>query len=199
VTVECRPSCCGRCGTDLTDVSAKLLGTSQVVELPPIQPLIIEARRYQVTCPRCAHHQPADYPPGLGSQRTFSARIEALVCYLYHVQHVSYQRLEKLIEQVFGVHISQGAVANIIRRAAGKLQPQAERIRQAIRASPVIGCDETGARVDGHNQWQWVFATPQASYHLIAPSRGSQTIEQVLGEAEPEVWVSDCFSTHPRS
>jgi len=92
------------------------------------------------------------------------------------------------------VHISQGAIANIIRRAAGKLQPQAERIRQAIRASPVIGCDETGARVDGHNQWQWGFETTEASYHLIAASRGSETIEQVLGKAEPEVWVSDCFS-----
>ncbi len=48
--------------------------------------------------------------------------------------------------------------------------------------------------VEGHNQWQWVFETPQASYHLIATSRGSKTIEQVLGEAEPEVWISDCFS-----
>ena len=151
-----------------------LLGTSQVVELPPIQPLIIDARRYQVTCPRCAHHQQADYLTGPGPQQTFSARIEALVCYLHHVHHVSYQRPEKLMDQVFGLQISQGAVANIIRRAAGKLQPQAERIRQAIRASPVIGGDETGARGDGRNHWQRVFETPQASYHLMATSRGKQ-------------------------
>ena len=194
VTVECRPHRCGRCGADLTDVPATLIGTSQVVELPPIQPLIIEARRYQVTCPRCAHHQQADYPPGLGPQRTFSARIEALVCYFHHVQHVSYERLQKLLGQVFGLAISQGTIANIIRRAARKLQPQAEKIRVTIRASPVIGCDETGARVDGHNQWQWVFETPQASYHLIVPTRGSQVIKETLGEAQPQVWVSDCFS-----
>lgn len=193
-SVECRPHRCGRCGVDLTDAPAKLIGTSQVVEIPPVEPVVIEARRYQVTCPRCAHQQQADYPPGTGPQRTFSARIEALVCYLHHVQHISYQRLQRLMSHVFGLAISQGAIANIIRRAAGKLRPEAERIRQAIRASPVIGCDETGARVDGHNQWQWVFETPQASYHLMATSRGSQTIEQVLGEAEPEVWVSDCFS-----
>jgi len=165
-----------------------------VVELPPTKPLIIEARRYQVTCPACAHQQEADYPPGLGPQRTFSARIEALVCYLPHIQHVSYQRLQKLMAHVFGLSISQGAIANIIRRAASKLQPQAQKIRATIRASPVIGCDETGARVDGHNQWQWVFETPQASYHLIVPTRGSQAIEETLGKAEPQVWVSDCFS-----
>ncbi len=165
-----------------------------MVELPPIKPLVIEARRYQVTCPRCAHHQQAHYPPGLGPQRTFSARIEALVCYLHHVQHVSYERLQKLMGQVFRLSISQGAIANITRRAAGQLRPEAERIRQAIRASPVIGCDETGAGVDGHNQWQWVFETPQASYHLIVPTRGSQAIKETLGEAEPQVWVSDCCS-----
>ncbi len=118
LTGECRPHRCARCGADLTDVPAKLLGTSQVVELPPTKSLIIEARRYQVTCPACAHQQEADYPPGLGPPRTFSARIEALVCYFHHVQHVSYERLQKLMGQVFGLSISPGAIANIIRRAA---------------------------------------------------------------------------------
>jgi len=165
-----------------------------VVELPPVKPVVIEARRYQVTCPACAEQQAAQYPPGLEPERTFGAGIQALVCYLHHVQHISYHRLEKLMRQVFGLDLSQGAIANLMRRAAGTLQPQAQKIRESIRASPVIGCDETGARVDGRNRWQWVFETEQASYHVIVPTRGSQTIEQVLGEAEPEVWVSDCFS-----
>jgi transposase len=83
------------------------------------------------------------------------------------VQHISYERLQQVMAQVFGLDISQGAIANIIRRVSRCLQPRAERIRESIRASPVIGCDETGARVDGNNRWQWVFETPQASYHDI--------------------------------
>jgi len=83
-----------------------LLGTSQVVELPSIQPLIIEARRYQVTCLACAHQQEADYPLGLEPKHTFSGRIEALVCYLHHSQPVSYQGLQRLMEHVFGLVIS---------------------------------------------------------------------------------------------
>jgi len=194
VIIACRPAHCQRCGADLSQAPAKLLGSSQVVELPRLQPVVIEARRYQVACPVCAHQQGAQYPSGLEPQRTFGPSIETLVCYFHHCQHVSYERLQQLLSQVFGLTISQGAMANIIRRAAGKLQPQAEKIRVTIRASPVIGGDETGARVDGHNQWQWVFETPQASYHLIVPTRGSQAIEQTLGAAEPQVWVSDCFS-----
>jgi len=194
VIIECRPSRCGRCGADLSRMPGKLVGSSQVVELPPIKPLVIEARRYQVTCRLCRQRQAAQYPPGLEPERTFGTGIQALVCYFHHIQHVSYERLQKLMSQVFSLHLSQGAIANLLRRGAGTLQPQAEEIRETIRASPVIGCDETGARVDGRNRWQWVFETAQASYHVIVPTRGSQTIEQVLGEAQPQVWISDCFS-----
>ncbi|MEA3401443.1 MAG: IS66 family transposase [Armatimonadota bacterium] len=88
---------------------------------------------------------------------------------------------------------------NIVRRLAENLQPRPERIRRSIRASPVIGCDETGARVDGTNRWQWVFETPQASYHLIADSRGSRVIDDVLGDVKPQVWVSDCFSVQMKA
>jgi transposase len=90
--------------------------------------------------------------------------------------------------------LSQGAIANIIARAAVGLQPAAEAIGEQVRASPVIGSDETGARVDGLNQWQWVFETAQASFHLIVPSRAAGVITDFMGDGAPEVWVSDCFS-----
>jgi hypothetical protein len=72
-------------------------------------------------------------------------------------------------------------------RPAAKLQPQAEALGEQVRTSPVIGSDETGARVDGVNHWQWVFETPQASFHLTAPSRAAQLIADSVGEAKPDV------------
>jgi len=163
ITLECRANRCDDCGADLSDVPGRQVGSSQVVEIPPVQPVVIEARRCEVTCPHCGHHQQAEYPSGLEPHRMFGSRIEALVAYLYHVQHISYERLQRLMAQVFGLQISQGAIANIVRRVAKSLRPRAHRIRSSIRASPVMGCDETGARVDGNNHWHWVFETPQAS------------------------------------
>jgi len=49
-------------------------------------------------------------------------------------------------------------------------------------------------RVDGVNDWQWVFQTPQASDYVIDKSRGTQVITEVMEEEVPEVWVSDLFS-----
>jgi len=45
VIVECQPTCCDHCGAELVQAPGRLLGTSQVVEIPPVQPLVIEARR----------------------------------------------------------------------------------------------------------------------------------------------------------
>lgn len=192
--VECRPTSCDRCGADLPQDGGWLLGTSQVVEIPPVQPVVIEARRYGCACSGCGHRQAAPYPAGLEPQRVFGPHLEALVCYFHHVQHVSYERLASLFRGLFRLTLSQGAIANIIARAASKLQPQAQAILEQVRASPVVGSDETGARVDAVNHWQWVFETAQASYHLIAPSRAARVIADFMGEARAEVWLSDCFS-----
>ncbi len=194
VIVECRAASCDHCSADLPQAGGRLLGTSQVIEIPPVQPVVIEARRYGCACPNCGCRQAAEYPAGLEPQRVFGPRLEALVCYFHHVQHVSYERIAALFRGLFGLTLSQGAVANIIARAAAELQTEAEAIGEQVRASCVIGCDETGARVDGLNQWQWVFETAQASFHLVAPSRAARVIADFMGDAMPQVWLSDCFS-----
>ena len=63
-----------------------------------------------------------------------------------------------------------------------------------MRGSPVINSDETGARVNGRPQYQWTFQTPEASYHLIAPTRGGEVIDAFLDGVEPEVWGSDLYA-----
>jgi len=52
-----------------------------------------------------------------------------------------------------------------------------------------VASDETSARVEGHNWWQWVLLSSTAVYHLIVDSRGAAVLADFLGEAKPEVWV----------
>jgi transposase len=92
------------------------------------------------------------------------------------------------------LEISPGALVNSVRRVGEQLEERAEEIREEVRESAVVGSDETGARVNGRNEWEWVFTTDQVSYHIIVPSRASTVIDEVMGEAQPEVWVSDLFS-----
>ncbi|MEG4519542.1 MULTISPECIES: IS66 family transposase [unclassified Microcoleus] len=60
-----------------------------------------------------------------------------------------------------------------------------------MRRAKLISSDETSARVNGQNQWEWVFQNPDVCLHVIRPSRGTGVINEVLGEHRPDIWVSD--------
>ena len=199
VIIECKVESCGDCGADLSQASHCELGRSQVIEIPAVEPVVVEAIRYGCHCPACGAEQVAAYPEGLEPQRVFGNRIETIVTYLHQVQHVSYKRLQVLLHVLFGLVVSSGALVNIARRAAAKLEPTVAEIRQNVQASAVVLSDETGARVNGKNQWQWVFIGQEATYHVIANSRSSQVIQDVMGDAVPLVWVSDLFSAQGKA
>jgi transposase len=194
VVVECRPSACAGCGEPLPQTGGRRVGRSQVIELPPFEPVVIEAWQYAVTCARCGVRTAGAYPSGLEPRRTFGPGVEALLSYLHERHHVSYERLVELGRDVFGLAISQGGVENALRRLVERARPTYAAIRETVRGSPVINSDETGARVDGQAHHQWVFQTPEASYHVIAPSRGGEVIAAFLDGVEPEVWGSDLYA-----
>jgi transposase len=191
--VLCQPTHCAGCGADLAGAPHERVGTSQVVELPPVQPVVLEAGRYAATCSACGATTSAEYPAGFEPTRVFGPHLEALWTYFHEQHHVSYARLARLGRDLWQLGISQGALANALWRVAQRLRPQATRIGDDVRASPVIGSDETSARVDGRTHWQWVFQTPTASYHVIAPRRNGAVVQDFLGDAEPQTWVSDLY------
>ena len=191
--VLCQPTHCRQCGHTLAAAPQERVGQSQVVELPPLQPVVLEAWRYAATCPHCGATTTAEYPAGFEPTRVFGPHLEALWTYLHEQHHVSYARLAALGRDLWQLTVSQGALANALRRAAWRLQPQAATIREQVRASPTIGSDETSARVNGRTHWQWVFQTPTASYHVIEPRRNGDVVCAFLGDARPPTWVSDLW------
>jgi transposase len=194
VVVACRPRACGGCGELLPQTGGRRVGRSQVTELPPFEPVVIEAWQYAATCARCGAQTTGTYPAGLEPWRTFGPGVEALLSYLHERHHVGYARLVELCRDVFGLRISQGGVEHALRRLVERARPTYAAIRETVRGSPVINSDETSARVAGRTQWQWTFQTPEASYHLIAPSRGGDVIDAFLDGVEPEVWGSDLYA-----
>lgn len=192
--VELRTERCPACHANLQNAKAVLVDVAQITELPEPKARVIEVRHYEVTCPGCGQvHRPSP-PPGLEVDRTFGARMEATVVYYRQEQHMSYERTQFALRDLHQVNISQGGIDRIMRRAGKAAQTQALGIQEAVRQSRVVNSDETGARVNGRNWWQWVFCTPTAILHITKPSRGAQVITDVMGENEVEVWGSDCLA-----
>ncbi len=192
--IEARASQCAACGTDLRTVPPQTIVRRQIVELPVIRPRVIETQQHEILCPHCHTVQRGPLPEGLEASRHFGPRLEATVTYLQHQQHMSYERTQDTLAELFGVALSEGGPACILERAGQAAQQQAETIRHQVVASPVVGSDETGARVNGGTWWQWVFVSATAIYHVIRPSRGEDVIWAVLGDQRILTWVCDCWA-----
>ena len=184
---------CATCRVNLLDQVPVNIIRRQITELPEIKPLVIETQQYEVICPCCGELQRGQLPEGLKSGRCFGPRLEALVTVLHHEHHIGFERLTRLCGEVFNLRLSEGGAVAIVKRAGQAVLAEAKRIGEQVRQSAVIGSDETSARVQGRNWWQWVFVSEAGEYHLLMPSRGYEVIETFMDECEAEVWVCDCW------
>ena len=191
--LEARVSTCAGCGADLRAVTPERVVRRQVTELPVLKPVVIETQQHEVCCPACQLRQRGDLPAGLEAERWLGPRLEALITYLHQVHHVGFERLQTVLLDVFGVSLSTGGEVAVVERAGAAAGPEAAVIGEQVRASAVIGSDETSSRVKGRNHWEWVFVSLAGVYHLIRLSRGQDVIADFMGERRAQVWLSDCW------
>ena len=184
---------CDQCGADLQHLPPTRTLRRQIVELPELQAVILETQQEEVVCPCCQHTQTGVLPEGLEATRQFGPRLEALVTYLHHEHHVSFQRVQGILRDLLHLDLSAGGAVAMLERAGAAAQPEAEAIGEAVRHSSVIGSDETSARVKGRNWWEWVFESQAGEYHVIVPRRGFDVIEAFMQQARANVWRSDCW------
>jgi len=184
---------CGYCLADLTGVQPEDFERRQITELPTAKPIVIETRRHLTTCPHCLTLNRPILPEGLQAERCFGPNLEATVVFYKQTQHLSYERIVETMRDLHGVNLSEGAVAQILERAGQKAAPAAETIKEQIIKDQVIKSDETSARVEGRNYWQWVFIGASGVYHTIVPTRSASEIATVMGKSRVEAWVCDCY------
>ena len=198
--IESTVKTCQDCGTEITRSEQQLMERYDKIDLPPIVPIVTRVERYGCRCPQCGVPQLAAVPAGLEPGSPFGNRIAALVTTMRYSHGISYGRMHQMLGEVFGLAMSQGAIANLLSRVKAQLQSEVDGILEVLRSARLVGSDETSARVNGKNQWEWVFQNEQVCFHLIRPSRGGDVIGEVMADHRPQVWVSDLFSaqkTHP--
>jgi transposase len=186
-------SSCPHCRTAMSEAEQHLVERYDKIELPPVKPVVTRVERHGGTCRCCGAHVVAPVPQGLEPGSPFGVRIAALAIYLRYVQAVSYQRLSRFFADISGLDISEGALANLFLRSKPRFDDRVVAILERLRASRLIASDETGARVNGRNEWEWVFQNDALCLHVIRPSRGRAVVREVLAGHRPQVWVSDLF------
>ena len=96
---------------------------------------------------------------------------------------ISDGRMQQMLSEVSGLEISQGGIANLMSRVKDQLQSEVDRILAALRRARLVCSDETSDRVNGKNQWEWVFQNEHMCFHIIRASRGGDGIQAVMAIA----------------
>jgi transposase len=200
--VEHHPDACRRCGTLLRGEDPAPL-RHQVIEIPPITPLVIEHRLHRLVCPCCSTSTCATLPADVEASH-YGPRLSALVGLLGSAFPLSFSKTQALLDQLLGVEISRGAIATIRERLSSALaEPMAE-VLEAARQQPVAYVDETGAptgNADGNNPtgkrgWQWVMVTAVVTVFIQGLSRSTAAAIELLGSTFGGIVVSDRFSAY---
>jgi transposase len=191
---------CPQCGAEVSEAGQSLQAVYDKIELPPVKPIVTRVEQYGGRCAGCGQPYVAPVPAGMEPGTPFGASVQSLATYLRYTHAISYERLSALLAQVFGLDISEGGLANLFQGVKGRLDQRVADILTRLRSSRLICSDETSARVNGRQQWEWVFQNAQVCIHVIRPSRGQGVIQEGLGTHRPTIWVSDLYSaqkTHP--
>jgi len=193
--VDAKLTSCPKCEAAFPDASQTPQQVYERIELPPIRPDVTQVRLFGGRCACCGERVTAEAPVGLEQGSPFGPSIAALVVYLHYAHAISMERLVGLMDELFSLTISEGAINNILARAREPLVGAAAAIEKVVLNSPVVCSDETSARVNRKNWWEWVFVTTVAVLHMIKPSRGKAVVTALFGEIRPEVWVSDMLGS----
>ena len=184
---------CPECGKPLDMDTATVIATRQVVALPvPIAPEVFNHLQMQVKC-SCGHCCKGKFPEKVNVPVSYGPNIMALTSYLSTYQNVPFKRLTRLYETIFGLHISEGSVSNMLNAMRKLSKTPYEMIRRKVAAGKVAGADETGVNVAGKNNWLWTFQNDVATYLAFDKSRGHDAVNKSFTPEELNgmVWVTD--------
>ena len=146
------PSVCGSCGDRLDDAEVVGVESRQVFDLPAI---VLETTEHRAEKRRCACGctTKATFPDVATAPACYGPNIRGLAAYLAVHQHLPFDRMAQLFDDVLHAPVSVGALAQMVTEAAGATAPFLDVTRSLLHDAPAVHFDETGGRVEGSLHW----------------------------------------------
>ncbi|MCP4362517.1 MAG: IS66 family transposase, partial [Chloroflexi bacterium] len=168
-----RPASCAHC-QNIFDPAQVALHTTrrQVIDIPPIQTEVTEHRRETLCCAQCGQETSGRFPEAVTHRVQYGANIKQVGVYLKIAQLLPYDRTRQCLADLFQVNLSPGTLQNVVQKAAQRLEPVVENIREKIVAAEVGHFDETGFYIGGQRHWLHSSSTTELTFYFPHRSRG---------------------------
>ena len=162
-----------------------------VIDVPlPVPTTVVKYELGKHHC-SCGNEVVAEHPDCPKKGR-FGPNIMAQTALSRFHQRLPNRKQAELFDWELDHPVSHRTIYNLTKRVADRLRPAYNDIKEKIRESNVVYCDETGFPVDGEQHWAWTFVTDDEVLFWVDESRGSGVLEDVLGEEFAEDSTLSC-------
>lgn len=190
---ECRtieehyPEHCCDCGQALAGVDERPQRI-QIIELPPLRPVVDEHRFHALECPCCGVVTRA-YDAEIVDGSQYGERLCALVGLLSGEYRQSHRMVVRWLAEVFEIELSVGSVGRLRQEMSEAVAVPVAEAQEYVQQQPQVNMDETGftqGNANGHNPtgkqgWLWVVVTPLVCWFAVLLSRSQQAAQEILG------------------
>jgi transposase len=179
VTLPSCPACGGALHPERTDLAF-------VTDLPPPRPRVTPYRISVCRCLRCGKPVRGEHPAVAPDQHgatahRLSSRVYAAAHTLHYALGVPVRKLPAVLLELTGVSLTQSALTqDALRRAAGSVGAEYQRLRGEISQALYIHTDDTGWRVGGESAFLMAFTTPEASVYQVRRRHRNEEVQEII-------------------
>lgn len=176
--IELKPITECECGGSII-VQTESFTVRQVTDIEPVRVVTVEYRAQDGVCAGCGKIHKASFPAEVEGTVSYGENLRAISTYLTTYQLLPLKRSTELIEDIFGLKISQATIVAAGKDAYDKLESAEISIKNELIESDVVHYDESGMRVAGKTQWLHSAGTGSATHYSIQKKRGYEAMDSI--------------------
>jgi transposase len=190
---------CPDCGGALLSEEPEVVTITDLPEMPKPEIAAYILARAQCAC--CHRLLRAEHPAIASDQRGATAhrlgnRVTAVAAWLHYSLGLPQRKLPVIFRDLFGLSVTQSAIAQAAERSAYGLDDAYEQLRTSIATSPQVNTDDTSWRVNGSAAYVMNFSNAQTVFYQITPRHRHQDVEAVIGTNYRGVLTTDRFRSY---
>jgi transposase len=193
------PAACPHCGAAVEETAVRQQYQTEI----PRRPVIRQFNVHIGCCCGCGCRLQGRHPlqtsDALGAAAAqVGPDAQAAAVLLNKTAGLSHVKVAFVFAALFGIRLTRGASAQIVLRAAARLEGADAEICQEVKDSPCLTPDETGWRVAGKAAWLHAWVVERAVCYAVEEHRKVDALQDLIGSDWAGKMTHDGFSSYDR-
>jgi transposase len=182
---------CKHCGEKLSGIQNVRARTITDIEMKVVNRQYIIHGRY---CKHCGKIVEPDVDEALPNAR-FSLRLMLWIMFMKIEIRMPSNKIIEMLD-LMGLEISDGEIYNILNRLKDAFGDYYEVLLNKMKEARAKHIDETSWRINGKNNWLWIFINNEAALFVVDKHRSGDVPVKTLGMQKDKFITTDRYSAY---